>query len=155
MALTPLRRPSRLLAAGALAAVALTGCGGGETDAAPATPAPTASASTVPGPTAEETPEEFCEVFLDFVDASAQFTGAQDTATGETLVDTARTLYEMPTPIAMTAGARAALDQLVTGSLIGVAAVPDVEVDTAPDPANDAEPDPTEMDAYLQDVCPA
>ncbi len=151
MALTPApgSTGSSAVTALALAAALLTGCSSGDDVAAP-TPTPTAS-TPAPTPTAEE----FCTSFLDFADASSSFTAEVDQATGEALVDAAATMFEMPTPAAMTDGARAALDQLVEGALAGLSAVPEVDVDTAPDPANAAEPDLEEMDAYLQDACPA
>jgi len=55
----------------------------------------------------------------------------------------------------MTDGARAALDQLVAGSLAGAEGIDGVTVDTAPDPAYDAQPDQGALDEYLQDSCPA
>lgn len=133
----------------ALAAALLSGCSTEEETATPA------ASPAVTKPVSTPTAEEFCATFLDFVDASSSFTAEVDRATGEALVDAARTMFETPSPVDMTDGARAGIDQLVEGALSGVSAVPEVDVDTAPDPANAAEPDLAEMDAYLQDTCPA
>ena len=119
------------------------------TSAAPASPTPTATP-------AEVTPEQFCAAFLTFVDANSEFTSRLDAASGEDLVAVARSMFALPTPLGMSPGARASLDQLVAGTLPQVSqTVPEVTVDASPDPANDAEPDQAAFDAYLQATCPA
>lgn len=119
---------------------------------APSTPAP--SATTTGAPT-EVTPDEFCERFLMFVDANSAVTSSPDTESGQTLLEIARTMLEMPNPIGMSPGARVSLDMLVEGTLAQLEDVPGVTVDAAPDPANAGEPNPAEFDAYLEATCPA
>lgn len=106
-------------------------------------------------PPTQVTADEYCDEFLNFVDASAEFSATLDAPSGEALVEAARTMFELPSPIEMTGPARAAMDQLVEGTLAQLTTVPEVSVDTAPDPQYDAEPDSTELDLYLQDTCPA
>lgn|GEM_PF-2456112 len=117
-----------------------------------ASPSPSATPSAAP---AEVTPDQFCAAFLTFVDANSQFSSQLDAASGEDLVDVARSMFALPTPLGMSPGARTSLDQLVAGTLVQLASVPEVTVDAAPDPANDADPDQAAFDAYLQATCPA
>lgn len=148
------RRPWLVVAlvAAVLAAVLLVGIGGAGDDPA-ASPAPGSSASGTapvePAPT-ERLPADFCADFLVFVEASTQHTASPDDRTGDTLVAAARTLLEMPSPLGMTPGARASLDQLVAATLEGVE-----DADVAPDPTYAAEPDQQAFDEYLRATCPA
>lgn len=159
VALPLARRLTSLVSLAALTAVVLAGCGGESTTAEPSPPtsAPTsASSSAAPSSQpAEETPDEFCDSFLSFVDANSEFASRLDATSGQALVDSARMMFAMPTPIAMTSGARVSLDELVQGTLAQLESVPEVTVDVAPDPANAGRADPAEFDAYLQDTCPA
>ncbi len=151
------RRPEELARSLAILlalVLALSACTGAEEPAPQVTASPSATAPADATP-AEETPEDFCVTFLAFVDASSEFSARLDDDSGRALVEAARTMFEMPTPTAMTPGARVSLDQLVQGTLPQVTDVTDVEVDTAPDPANGGRADPAAFDAYLQDTCPA
>ncbi len=146
-----------------IGAALFVGFGGGSSDrpeaaGVTASPSPSSSPSVpaVPAVPAEVTPDQFCSAFLTFVDANSEFTSRLDAASGEDLVDVARSMFTLPTPIGMSPGARVSLDQLVAGTLPQVAdTVPEVTIDAAPDPAYDAEPDQAAFDAYLQASCPA
>ena len=143
-----------------IGAALFVGFGGGSSDrpgAAGVTASPSPSSSpSAPAVPAEVTPDQFCSAFLTFVDANSEFTSRLDAASGEDLVDVARSMFALPTPIGMSPGARVSLDQLVAGTLPQVAdTVPEVTIDAAPDPAYDAEPDQAAFDAYLQASCPA
>lgn len=138
-----------------VAAVLLVGFGGDD-DGSPGDvgAAGTGPAAEPSAPPTEVTPDQFCLSFAAFADANSFFLAEPGPETGRTLLDAARTLLEMPTPLDMPPGARTSHDQLVAGTLEQLEDV-DVPVDTAPDPANDAEPDQEAFDAYLQATCPA
>ena len=124
----------------------------GPDDVVAGTPTPTRTAPSAP---VEVTPDEFCARFLTFVDANSTFAADLDEASGRALVEASRSMDEISTPRGMTDGARAALDQLVEGTLSQLSSVPEVEVDPAPIATGPAEPDPAALDRYLQAVCPA
>lgn len=144
-----------VLAVALVGAVLFLGLSGGEdgtTGAGSSAPSEPPAATAEPEP---PTPDEFCADFRVFADASNAAVASPTADTGEALVEAARSLLEMPTPLGMTDGARASLDQLVAGSLDVVAEVPGVTVDVAPDPAYAAEPDLPAFDEYLLTTCPA
>ncbi len=138
-----------------IAATSFVGCSADDEPSTAGEPAAAATPTPQPSSPAEIAPDEFCDLFLTFVDANSEFSAKVDEVSGRVLLDAARTMFELPTPTGMSPGARVSLDELVAGTLDQLSEVPSVEVDTAPDPANAGEADPGAFDAYLQDTCPA